>query len=104
MNYTTQIEQSLEVNPHPEPGFLFMQFLCLSKIYLNEEHLGSQLTIVESQIDWLGSSFIWHAREMHPYGDPHYQVDSQLYYGDRMKGSYLLRWQCLICNYIFKVA
>lgn len=104
MNRATRIEQGLEANPQPEPGFLPTQYLRLGQIYSNEEHFRSQLTIVESQINRLGSSFTWHAREMHPHGDPHYQVDVRPYQSNRMRGAYLLRWRCPTCLYIFNFA
>jgi hypothetical protein len=103
MNRATRIEQGLEVNPQPEPGFLPTQYLRLGQIYSNEEHFQSQLTIAESQIDRLGSSFTWHAGEMHPHGDLHYQVDVRPYRG-RIRGAYLLRWRCPTCEYIFITA
>lgn len=104
MNRATRISLGYEPNPQPEPGIPPTAFLRLGRIYTNEEHLRHQLTIAESQIDRLGSSLTWHAQEMHPHGDPHYQVDLRPYIGARMRGSYLLRWRCPTCNYLFNVA
>lgn len=104
MNRATRVALGHEPNPCPEPGVLPTTNLRLGKIYTNEQHLRQQLTIAESQIDCLGSSLTWHAMEMHPHGDPHYQVDLRAYAGIRMRGSYLLRWRCPTCTYIFNVA
>jgi hypothetical protein len=104
MNRATRIELGLEQNPHPEPGISPTAYLRLGKIYSNEEHFRSQMSIVESQLDKLGSLLTEHATEMHPQGDPHYQVDIRPYSGTRRHGTYLFRWRCPTCNYIFKVA
>ncbi|KAG2073204.1 hypothetical protein BDR04DRAFT_1152591 [Suillus decipiens] len=104
MNRATRIELGLEPNPHPEPGISPTIYLRLGKIYSNEEHFRSQMGIVESQLDRLGSLLTNHAIEMHPHGDPHYQVDVRPYYGTRRQGAHLFRWRCPTCHYIFKAA
>jgi hypothetical protein len=104
MNRATRIVLGYEPNPHPEPRVSPTAFLRLGTIYTNEEHLQNQLTVAESQIDCLGSSLTWHAKGMHPHGDPHYQVDLRCYAGSCREGSYLLRWRCPTCNYIFNFA
>jgi hypothetical protein len=92
-----------ESNPHPKPEISPTTYLQLGKIYTNEEHLLQQLTMAESQIDSLRSTLTWHGTK-NPNGDPHYQVDVWAYKGIQRRGSYLLRWRCSICHYIFSMA